>query len=176
VDVVNPSPQTFYYVDPISLGEHSYISEFCHIAQHTEIGKFCSIGNLCTIGAQPHPLNELTTYPQRHLFPEREMLGRRTSIGNDVWIGSNSVILGGVMIGDGAVIGAGSVVTKNMPPYSISYGNPARTVRWRFPLPIIEGLLRTKWWEFPLEVIKELPFKDVKACIARLDELRKVAA
>jgi len=75
----------------------------------------------------------------------------RTHIGNDVWIGGNVLIKAGVSVGDGAVIGMGSVVTKDVPPYAIVAGCPARVIRKRFEDPIIEKLLKIKWWNFDEE-------------------------
>lgn len=173
MSLVQPS---YYFLPPIVVGEHTYLSECCHVAQMTTIGKFCSIGNLCTIGAQPHPVDELMTFPQSMLFPERPATAVKTSVGNDVWIGSNSVIMGGVSVGDGAVIGAGSVVTATVPAYAIVAGNPARLLRFRFEPRIIEELLRTEWWNLPLDEIKLLPLRDVEACVDRLCELRRLAA
>lgn len=139
-------------VPPYEIGEHSYIGEFCHIAQHTRIGRYCSIANLCTIGAQPHAMDKFSTYPFDQPAPAP------TTIGNDVWIGANSVILGGVTVGDGAVIGAGSVVTKNVPPYAIVYGNPARMARYRFDNGTINKLLFSKWWLLPIEEARAFRF------------------
>lgn len=78
---------------------------------------------------------------------------RDTIIGNDVWFGTNSTIMLGVKIGDGAIIGACSVVTKDVPPYSIVAGNPAKIVRYRFPDEIIEQLLKIKWWDWDYDKI-----------------------
>ena len=78
---------------------------------------------------------------------------KRTILGNDVWVGTNAVILGGLTIGDGAVIGAGAVVTKDVEPYSIVVGNPAREIKKRFSDQIIASLLEIKWWDFPPDVL-----------------------
>ena len=76
-------------------------------------------------------------------------------IGNDVWIGAGAQILSGVTIGDGAVIGAGSIVTKDIPPYAIVGGNPARVIRFRFDQAKIDKLLELAWWDWSIEKIKE---------------------
>ncbi len=78
---------------------------------------------------------------------------KTTVIGNDVWVGSNVVILGGLNIGDGAIIGAGAVVTKDVQPYSIVVGNPAREIKKRFSEQIISSLMAIRWWEFPPELL-----------------------
>ena len=76
-------------------------------------------------------------------------------IGNDVWIGTNVIVLGGTTIGDGAVIGAGSVVTKNVPPYAIVVGSPARVIKKRFSQEKILKLLNKKWWNLPVSQLKK---------------------
>lgn len=149
-------------IDPCEIGRKTYIAEFTHIAQHTTIGSFCSIGNLCTIGARPHKLDWLTTYPVGVEIMESDA---KTVIGHDVWIGSNSVVLAGVTIGTGAVVGAGSVVTKDVLPYAIVAGNPARLLRYRFPHDLIDGLLATRWWELPPDELLSLPFSDPRRCV-----------
>lgn len=153
----------YHRVDPVTIGEYSYISEWCHIAQFTRIGRYCSIANLCTIGAQPHSLNELTTYPVAG-----EATPKETIIGNDVWIGSGSIILAGIIIGDGAVIGAGSVVTKSVPPYAIVIGHPAMILRYRFSPEVIAELLASKWWELSIEEVAKLPRSNVGLCLEQL--------
>lgn len=163
-------------VSPVVVGEYSYISEFSHLSQHTTIGRYCGIGNLCTIGAQPHAKDELTTYPIGHLVEAEKPPVLPTIIGNDVWIGANAVVLAGVTVGDGAIIGAGAVVTKNVEPYAIVAGNPAKLLRYRFPEDVRNALLETFWWTLPIDLVKELPRKDIHACIRALRELRKIAA
>nr|WP_246566018.1 CatB-related O-acetyltransferase [Tissierella simiarum] len=76
-------------------------------------------------------------------------------IGNDVWIGSNAVILRGVKVGNGAVIGAGAIVTKDVEPYSIVVGNPARVIKKRFSEQIIESLEKIQWWNWSKEIIRK---------------------
>lgn len=80
---------------------------------------------------------------------------KKVIIGNDVWIGSHALILGGVKIGDGAVIGAGAVVTKDVPPYAVVGGVPARIIKYRFSQEIIDKLLEIKWWNLPENILKE---------------------
>ena len=154
-------------IDPYSVGRHTYVGEFTHISQNTHIGDFCSIGNLCTLGAQKHPYHFLSTFPFLKM-PKVEALV--TTIGSDVWIGCNSVILAGVTVGDGAVIGAGAVVTKDVPPYAIMAGNPARVLKYRFAPAIIAGLLETRWWELPDEAIQALPLLEPERCIEIIRE------
>jgi len=165
--------------DDVLIGDHSYISELSHVSQGTVIGKFCSIGNLCTLGAQPHPMKALSSFPFQRVFQVRkewQTLG--TKIGNDVWIGSNVVVLAGVTIGDGAVIGAGAVVTKDVEPYAVMAGNPARLLRYRFPPEIVDELLEYRWWDLPIGTIETiLPYDDIEQSLDVLRVIRsKVAA
>jgi acetyltransferase-like isoleucine patch superfamily enzyme len=131
-----------------------------------KIGKFCSIAARVTIALGGNHRSDLvTTYPFIAFvadWPEAECLSGEdvaavskgdVIIGNDVWIGYGVMILSGVTIGDGAVIGAGSVVTKDVEPYSIVAGNPARLIRKRFNDETIRKLLEIKWWDWPPEKI-----------------------
>ena len=126
------------------------------------IGRYCSIAPGVTIllGGEHH-LDWVTTYPFSLLVDDAKGLGGYpytrgdVIIGNDVWIGYDAMILSGIKIGDGAVIAARSVVTKDVEPYSIVAGNPARLLRLRFPEHIIEALREISWWNWPAEKIKE---------------------
>ena len=151
--------RTVVQIKSSEIGEYSYIGEYSHISQHVTIGRYCSIGNLCTIGAQNHRIDRLTTWPTTIIK------GQSTVIGNDVWIGCNCVVLSGISIGTGAVIGAGSVVTRNIPPYAIAYGNPARVMRFRFDEQVIADLLETRWWDLPAETVKSLSHLEIHECI-----------
>ena len=129
-----------------------------------KIGKFCSIANDVQIflGGN-HRIDWITTYPFSVLnsWPEaKDIKGHPCTkgdviIGNDVWIGRKTLILSGVTIGDGAIVGARSVVTKDVAPYSIVAGNPAKLIRKRFDEKTIEKLLEIKWWDWNLEKIKK---------------------
>lgn len=147
------------------IGKETYIGRYTDI-NSSIIGKFCSIGPGCKIGLNNHNLNSVTTHPfinfksfgfvkkNYHPFDAKENSRNHLVIGNDVWIGANVIILRGVKIGDGAVIGAGAVVTKNVPAYSISVGNPAKVMRYRYSNTQISELLKIKWWDWNEEQIK----------------------
>ena len=129
-----------------------------------KIGKFCSFSDNVIIlldAAGAHRPDWITTYPFIRVFKDFQQLPfpkvekSNVTIGNDVWVGYNSTIMSGVNIGDGAVIGASSVVTKDVPPYSIFAGNPAKLIRMRFSPKIIEGLLKIQWWNWDLKRIKD---------------------
>lgn len=142
-----------------------------HVTHHYEfigdkliIGKFCAIGKgveFIMNGAN-HRMNGITTYPFNIMGGGWESCTPRiddlplkgdTVIGNDVWIGQNVTFLPGVHVGDGAIIGANSVVAKDVLPYHIVGGNPAKTIRKRFDDETIEFLLKLRWWDWPAEKI-----------------------
>lgn len=139
-----------------TVGRYSYL--YGSSAIHTEIGAFCSIAADCSIGGGSHPTDWVSSSPVFYRgrnvlktnFSQNEYAEfKKTTIGNDVWIGSGCRIKGGVTIGTGAVIGMGSVLTKDVPPYEIWAGNPARCIRKRFDDETIEALLASRWWELP---------------------------
>ena len=131
------------------------------------IGKFCSIacGARFIFNSANHSLSSLSTYPFPIFFEEWNLDGKNIKnawdnkgdivIGNDVWIGYEAVILAGVTIGDGAIIGTRAVVTKDVPPYSIVGGIPAKSIRKRFDDETIVELLRLKWWDWSEEKIAQ---------------------
>ena len=126
------------------------------------IGDFCSIARDVSMQEYNHRMDRLSTYNfGKHLFGGRSVDDAVSkggiSIGNDVWIGTKSIILSGVSIGNGAIVAAGSVVTKDIPPFSIVGGSPARVIRYRFTPEIIAQLEALQWWSWPLEKIKKHP-------------------
>jgi acetyltransferase-like isoleucine patch superfamily enzyme len=126
------------------------------------IGSFCSIAdNVTFINGGNHYTDRITTYPLNLMFEEvnlpwHESTKGPINAGSDVWIGFGATILSGVTIGHGAVIGAGSVVTKDVEPYSIVAGSPARHIRFRFNPTTIKDLLEKAWWDLPIDEIEKL--------------------
>lgn len=135
------------------------------------IGKFCSIacGAKFLFNSANHNMSSLSTYPFPLFFEEWNLKKENVTeswnnkgnivVGNDVWIGYEAVIMAGVTIGDGAIIGTRAVVTKDVPPYTIVGGVPAKPIRKRFSDDIISSLLEMKWWNWSKEKIQ----KNIKA-------------
>lgn len=137
-----------------TFGRHSFCGYDCEII-NCDVGSFCSISDSVVIGRGMHPIKRVSTSPVfykgrdsvREKFAEHERpKHKKTVIGHDVWIGQNVMIKQGVEINTGSVIGMGSVVTKDVPPYAIVGGVPAKIIKYRFEKDIIEALLASKWW------------------------------
>ena len=153
-------------IEYASLGDYSYLGENCEVADAV-IGKFTAIANSVRIGAPNHPMgrasqHRFTYVPEyyeagatrdRDFFADRR--GDRVIVGNDVWIGHAAILLPGVSVGDGAVIAAGAVVSRDVEPYTIVGGVPARPIRKRFPESVAASLRRIAWWDWPDALIFE---------------------
>lgn len=183
-NIINPIAdfKNIIYVKPtiknpnITVGDFTYFGEEdfeSHVTHHYDfngdkliIGKFCQIAagvNFVMNGAN-HQMNAASTYPfyifegwDQKVPPLSELpLKGDTVIGNDVWIGQNATILPGVHIGDGAIIGMNSVVAKDIAPYSVAVGNPAKEIRKRFDDELIQLMLKLKWWDMEIDEINKL--------------------
>ncbi len=149
----------------VTIGLYTHGSCFTPFAcdPQTTIGRYCSIAEGVRIINHNHPMNFKSTHgfffnPELGLTKTWLVDFKPKRIGNDVWIGTNAIIMPSVEeIGDGAVIAAGAVVNKNVPPYAVMVGNPARPVRYRFSPQTIQQLLASKWWEKSIEEISENP-------------------
>ncbi len=147
-----------------ALGRYSYVGRNSFIT-NCSIGNFCSIAGNCNIGGTGHPLNWVSTSSVFHKwdnilkknFARHEYdIFQQTVIGNDVWIATNAMLKAGITVADGAVIGMGAVVTKNVGPYEIWAGNPAKCIRKRFDDETVKKLLESRWWDLPDEQIEML--------------------
>lgn len=147
-----------------SVGDYSYVSPGSELT-NAKVGKFCSIGRDCKLGLPKHKMHNISTSP---VFTRKNNAAKAKwaskdfeeetpvlTIGNDVWIGSNAIAMSGLKIADGAIIGAGAVVTKDVPPYAIVAGVPARIIKHRFPEDIISLLEESKWWDAPEAFLKK---------------------
>ena len=152
--------------DPRDFEKNNVLYHYPINRDKLKIGKFCSIasGAKFLFNSANHTLRSLSTYPFPIFYDEWEhgIWADKAwdnkgdiVIGNDVWIGFEAVILSGVTIGDGAIIGARAVVTKDVPPYTIVGGVPARPIRKRFSDEKIESLLKLKWWDLPPQKVLE---------------------
>ena len=173
------SGTSFYWS---SMGRLSFCGYDCHIV-HADIGSFTSIANSVVIGGGRHPMEWAGMSPV--FYEGRDSVKakfsvhvreppRRVAVGHDVWLGQSVIVLPGATIGDGAVVGAGSVVTKEVPPYAIVAGNPARLIRYRFSDSLRIRLLSVRWWDLDDRALRELGLyvRDVEAFVSAAEKIR----
>lgn len=151
---------------------HCSVDDYSYVANDTKlelviVGKFCSIGPQCKVGLDRHPKSFVSTHPIFHAKENEssvkmvrrndvfDVSPKATRIWHDVWFGTNVVLPGGIEIGTGAIIAAGAVVVKDIPPYAIAGGNPARVIRYRFPESQIDDILQSRWWEWSFSEIEK---------------------
>ena len=170
------------------MGYGSYAGKSCNI-NYAKIGRYTCIGPNVRTTSGTHPLDYVSMHPA--FFSLRKQAGftyvseqkcneniddsYHTIIGNDVWIGDSALLMEGVKIGDGAVVAAGAVVTKDVPPYAVVGGVPAKVIRYRFSEEVIEKLLKIKWWDKDTDWLKAHAdeFCDVSAFIDKnMDEVQ----
>lgn len=148
---------------PMRMGSHSYLRSESRILNVSSIGRYCSIGRDVTLGETPrnHPVDWVST----SLSVSHQYKGAIdfAEIGNDVWIGHGAVVMAGVKVGHGAIIARNAVVTKDVEPYQIVGGNPARPIRFRFDESTCAQLLASQWWELDHEALRALPFNNTAA-------------
>ena len=167
--------------DPVLFEKNTVLYHYPINQDKLVIGKFCSIacGAKFLFNSANHTLSSLSTYPFPLFFEEWNLEKKEVTqawdnkgdiiVGNDVWIGYEAVILAGVHIGDGAVIGTRAVVTKDVPPYTIVGGVPAKPIKKRFPEKTISMLLDMQWWNWPNDKIAH----NIKAIQAgKIDKLQ----
>ncbi|HEC87733.1 MAG TPA: CatB-related O-acetyltransferase [Thermoplasmata archaeon] len=143
----------------ITISRGSSLFKNNELIGNIKIGRYCSIARNVTFQARYHSASKAAIggFIYRRLMSEKYRFISKGPIivGNDVWIGTRAIILSGVKIGDGAIVGAGAVVTKDVQPYEIVAGVPAKHIKWRFPEHIRKQLLEIKWWDWDDEKIKK---------------------
>lgn len=163
----------------VSIDKYTFLNWNSVIYPNVTLGAYCSIGRGVQIGLAKHPVDWLSSHSFQYSstwFPGIESYNNirrnkkyfhhpETVIGSDVWIGNNALILSGIRVGTGAIVGAGAVVTKDVPPYAIVAGTPARLLKFRFTQAIINRLLATKWWLKRPEELGEVDFSDIESCL-----------
>lgn len=172
----------------VNIGKYTFINYDTIVYKNVNIGRYCSIGRNCEIGLSKHPVDFLST----HLFQIKDsslfnnsygydklnkvdwIEHETVNIGNDVWIGSKVSIMNGVTIGNGSIIGAGAVVTKDVLPYTIVAGVPAKIIRKRFDEIIIKELEFLKWWELDFKDLVNIDFSNIEEAIEFLKDKRKI--
>lgn len=168
------------------LGRYVGVAYFSYLADVIS-GNYCTFGSRVSVGAFSHPTDSFTvhevgyrntteSYGETMLADDSQgyldSRSIKTRIGNDVWVGDNSVIIKGIEVGDGAIVAAGSIVTKDVAPYSIVGGNPARTIRMRFPDDIIGKIQATRWWDLSMKELQGIPPEDISMSLEALEKLR----
>jgi len=158
-ELVKIKPQSLITDSLKSIGTGTYIGDNCTIMECSSIGNYCSISHGVKIGLSNHALDHISTNPlfyeksngwvEQTTFNEKQY--KKTVIEHDVLISANALIMAGVTIGTGSVIGAGAFVNKDVPPYSIVVGAPAKVIKYRFDQQLIQRLIESEWWKKPKE-------------------------
>lgn len=165
----------------LAIGAHTFIRSTAKLDFVEHIGRFCSISNDCCIGHEKHthPLDWVSSHPfqyAKNTSLEYNPSFSPARLGHDIWIGTNVTIMEGVNIGTGAVVATNSLVTKDVPPYAIVGGNPAKIIKYRFPEEIIQGLLASEWWNYPVEILQSLPMNKPSEFLKEIATIPKTQA
>lgn len=176
-------------------GTFLQVGAFCSVSGgligHCTVGRYCAFAPEVIIGAHEHPTDWLSVSRVTHVealhgwndfvnpgegartranFRPYAGSTRATRIGNDVWIGQRALIRAGISIGDGAIVAAGSVVTKDVAPYTVVGGTPAKVIKQRFPDALVERLLAARWWQYNVYDFDRLPYDRVEAALDAIEQ------
>jgi len=196
IEVEEPVELRAGLYDVERIGAFTFLGGENSVVRHVNsIGRFCMIGPGCQIGLVQHPAahlsahvifehNSIRQFPaeqtRRYWEMNKDLVEQakahgsngarqaKITIGNDVWIGQGATIMRGCTIGDGAIIGAGAIVTKDVPPYAIVAGSPAKVMKWRFEERYRTELLELQWWRYDLEVMDGVDVTDIGSGIDRI--------
>lgn len=174
--IISPNKDVF-------VGRFSYMNDGGYIRNNTYIGRYCSIGRRVTISAGMHNTMGLSSSPSlnqgiRYNGAQSELLkisSKRptlTKIKNDVWIGDGAVIMPGITIGTGAVIAANAVVTKDVAPYTVVGGVPAKVIKERFPPDVVTSLIASEWWKLKHEQITSMSLSNIYSFIDEVSSVK----
>lgn len=183
-------------ISTVSPGAFLEVGAFCNLSGGTinnvRFGRYCSVASGVVMGPHEHPTDWLSTsrtayYPQVNGWDvlmagdrlAEARSGRRpftgscpvTEVGHDVWIGQGAFVKAGVRLGTGCVVGARATVLRDVPPYAVVVGTPARVVRLRFPEDVVERLLATQWWRYSIYDLFAAPFDDVPRALGAMEEM-----
>lgn len=175
--------------EEVEIGAFSYVVQGCML-EGCKIGRYCSIATGTRVLSEGHPLDRVTTstisygtnifniikedFGVEILQDKKLKKADRTNIEHDVWVGENATIKRGITIGTGAIVAANSLVVKDVPPYAIVGGNPAKIIRFRFDEEIIKKLLASKWWNLSPDSFAELDLSDVQQFLSRKGDFKNI--
>ncbi len=143
----------------VNIGKYSTFGPRCFFRGKIDIGNYCQFGADVSFHSRNHPIEYLTTYQNKVLFDgklKKLRSDKKITVGHDVWIGHGAIILSGVKIGNGAIIAAGAVVQKDVAPFSIVGGVPAKRIKYRFSEEIINEINKLNWWALDPDDISKM--------------------